>query len=199
MKKKIMKTAMILFGSFISAVGLNLSLEPNNIAPGGISGLAVIINTVSKGLLPVGLMTLVLNVPLFILGYKVLGKEFTIKSFVGTFLFSVMVDLCTHLPRSVYKIFYAEGESHTMLYAIWGGLFIGIGYGMIFRGGATTGGTDIGARLLQRKMSWLTLGQLVLFFDILFLVIVTVTFRSAIAALYSGIAVFVSSKIIDVV
>lgn len=199
MKRNVIKTVMIIFGAFIAAFGLNIFLEPNNIAPGGISGLAMIANSVSNGLLPIGVMTFVLNIPLFIMGYRELGKEFIIKSVIGTVLYSIMIDVVSYIPKSVYNVFYTGGEGHIMLYAIWGGLFIGLGYGMIFRGGATTGGTDIGARLLQRKMSWMTLGQLVLGFDILFLIIVAVTYQSVVAAMYTGIAVFVSSKIIDVV
>lgn len=76
---------------------------------------------------------------------------------------------------------------------------MGTGFGMIFRGGATTGGTDIGARLLQRKMSWMTLGQLVLSLDVIFLFVVALIYRSVIAAMYTGIAVLVSSKVIDIV
>lgn len=199
MKRNIIKTVMIVFGAFIAALGLNIFLEPNSITPGGISGLAMLVNRISNGLLPIGAMTFVLNIPLFIMGYRELGKEFIIKSVIGTVMYSIMIDVVSYIPKSVYKIFYTGGEGHLMLYAIWGGLFIGLGYGMIFRGGATTGGTDIGARLLQRKMSWMTLGQLVLGFDVLFLIIVAVTYQSVVAAMYTGIAVFVSSKIIDVV
>ena len=199
MKRNIIKTVMIVFGAFIAALGLNIFLEPNSITPGGISGLAMLVNRISNGLLPIGAMTFVLNIPLFIMGYRELGKEFIIKSVIGTVMYSIMIDVVSYIPKSVYKIFYTGGEGHIMLYAIWGGLFIGLGYGMIFRGGATTGGTDIGARLLQRKMSWMTLGQLVLGFDVLFLIIVAVTYQSVVAAMYTGIAVFVSSKIIDVV
>ena len=202
MKNKIVKAALIVAGAFVTSLGLNLFLEPSGIAPGGISGIAVLINKIAGGRIPVGVLTLVLNIPLFIAGYKELGKEFIVKSAVGTILYSVMLDVTVYLVEPMQRFFSTEnyGETgHTMLYAIWGGLLMGMGFGLIFRGGATTGGTDIGARLLQKKMSWLTLGQLVLSLDVAFLFVVALTYRSIIAAMYTGIAVFISSKVIDVV
>ena len=202
MKNKIVKAALIVAGAFVTSLGLNLFLEPSGIAPGGISGVAVLINKIAGGRIPVGVLTLVLNIPLFIAGYKELGKEFIVKSAVGTILYSVMLDVTVYLVEPMQRFFSTEnyGEAgHTMLYAIWGGLLMGMGFGLIFRGGATTGRTDIGARLLQKKMSWLTLGQLVLSLDVAFLFVVALTYRSIIAAMYTGIAVFISSKVIDVV
>lgn len=202
MKNKIIKAALIVAGAFVTSLGLNLFLEPSGIAPGGISGVAVLINKIAGGRIPVGVLTLVLNIPLFIAGYKELGKEFIVKSAVGTILYSVMLDVTVYLVEPMQRFFSTEnyGEAgHTMLYAIWGGLLMGMGFGLIFRGGATTGGTDIGARLLQKRMSWLTLGQLVLSLDVVFLLVVALTYRSILAAMYTGIAVFVSSKVIDIV
>lgn len=202
MKNKIIKAALIVAGAFVTSLGLNLFLEPSGIAPGGISGVAVLINKIAGGRIPVGVLTLILNIPLFIAGYKELGKEFIIKSTVGTILYSVMLDVTVYLVEPMQRFFSTEnyGEAgHTMLYAIWGGLLMGMGFGLIFRGGATTGGTDIGARLLQKRMSWLTLGQLVLSLDVVFLLVVALTYRSILAAMYTGIAVFVSSKVIDIV
>ena len=192
MKNKIIKAALIVAGAFVTSLGLNLFLEPSGIAPGGISGVAVLINKIAGGRIPVGVLTLILNIPLFIAGYKELG----------TILYSVMLDVTVYLVEPMQRFFSTEnyGEAgHTMLYAIWGGLLMGMGFGLIFRGGATTGGTDIGARLLQKRMSWLTLGQLVLSLDVVFLLVVALTYRSILAAMYTGIAVFVSSKVIDIV
>lgn len=202
MKNKVIKAILIVGGSFIAGLGLNLFLEPHAIAPGGISGVAVLINKLVGGSIPIGVLTLVLNIPLFIIGYRELGKEFIVNSAVGTVLYAVMIDVTVYLVGPMQKLLSTEnyGESgHTILYAIWGGLMLGAGLGMIFRGGATTGGTDIGARLLQRKMSWMTLGQLVLSLDVLFLFVVALIYQSVVAAMYTGIAVFLSSKVIDVV
>lgn len=198
----------VFFGAVTAALSLNLFLLPSGFAPGGLSGLAVIINILTRGLLPVGTVTFVLNIPLFLLGYRILGRKFILRSLAGTFLFSVMTDLTAWaapylLPWMDWPTFYAlsggTGDVDYFLYAVCGGMLFGLGLGMIFRGGATTGGTDIAARILQRKFSWLTLGQLVLFFDVLLLAVVAVSYRSLIAALYSGVVVFTASKVIDVV
>lgn len=113
-----------------------------------------------------------------------------------------MLDVTVYLVEPMQRFFSTEnyGEAgHTMLYAIWGGLLMGMGFGLIFRGGATTAGTDIGARLLQKRMSWLTHGAAGTFIGRGFLLVVALTYRSILAAMYTGIAVFVSSKVIDIV
>ena len=200
------KAIYVLCGAIVAALGLDLFLIPNNIAPGGISGVATVVSKVTNGILPVGILTLILNIPLFAAGYKVLGRQFAVKSIVGTVLFSIRIDAVSHVtpylaPLLDGQLFgAAEGApADFLLYAVCGGFLLGIGLGLIFRGGATTGGTDIAARLLQRKLSWLTLGQLVLGFDVLFLFVVALTYGSLTAALYSAVAVFISSKVIDVV
>lgn len=190
---KIIKNLLLLIcGSFVAGVGLNLFLEPFGIAPGGLSGVAVLISHIAGDIIPVGLLTFILNIPLFIPGYKYLGREFILKSVIGTVMFSVAIDVTSFFVGKL------QGED-ILLYALWGGAAIGLGFGMIFRGGASTGGTDIAARLLQRKISLLTIGQAVLWFDIIFLVIVAVVYRSVESAFYTGIAVFVSSKVVDFV
>ena len=190
--KIIKNLLLIICGSFVAGVGLNLFLEPFGIAPGGLSGVAVLISHIAGDKIPVGLLTFLLNIPLFIPGYKYLGREFLLKSVIGTVMFSVAIDVTSFFVGKL------QGED-ILLYALWGGAAIGLGFGMIFRGGASTGGTDIAARLLQRKISLLTIGQAVLWFDIIFLVIVAVVYRSVESAFYTGIAVFVSSKVVDFV
>lgn len=98
------KILMLLFGSVIAAISFNLILIPGNIAPGGVSGIAVILNMLTRGFLPVGTMTVILNIPLFITGYKVLGKPFVIKSIIGTILFSTMIDILQFKIGHIYLI-----------------------------------------------------------------------------------------------
>ncbi len=187
------KVLLTICGAAIAAAALNIFLLPSGFAPGGISGVALVINVLTDGMIPVGVSNFLLNVPLFILGYKVLGRKFAFNSLWGTVLYSVMIDAFSILSVSVP--FYI-GREH-FLNAIYGGLFLGLGLGFIFRSGATTGGTDIAARVVQLKLSWLTLGQIVLAFDILFLGVVAVSYQSITAAMYSGVVVYISSKVID--
>lgn len=187
------KVFLTIGGAVIAASALNIFLLPSGFAPGGISGIALIINVLTGGVIPVGIGTFVLNIPMFILGYKELGRKFALNSLLGTVLYSLMIDILGVL--SLYVPPYIGSEN--FLNAVYGGLFLGLGLGLIFRGGATTGGTDIAARVLQSKFSWLTLGQIVLIFDILLLGVVAVSYRSITAAMYSGVVVFISSKVID--
>lgn len=200
LKKRITQSLLILFGAFLASIALNLFLEPYKIAPGGVSGLAIIIYHMTKGVIPVGILTLILNVPLIYAAYKKIGREFAVKSIIGTALYSLMIDITAIFTGKMQEFIFPHGsEESPIIFAVWGGIFLGLGLGMIFKGGASTGGTDIAARIFQKKMSYLTLGQLVLIFDALFLIVVAVTYESFIAAMYTGVAVFVSSKIIDIV
>jgi uncharacterized membrane-anchored protein YitT (DUF2179 family) len=197
------KILLLLLGAIIAGISFNLILIPGDIAPGGVSGIAVIINMLTKGLIPVGTLTAILNIPLFIAGYKVLGKSFIFRSFVGTILFSIMIDVLSvinWIGISDKIGLTTDGVVNDfILSSIWGGVLYGMGLGLIFRAGFTTGGTDIAARLLQRKFSWLSLGQLLLAMDILILTLVAITYEKPVFALYAGITIFLTSKLIDVV
>ena len=192
MRRSFIKAILILAGAFLAGTGINLFLEPMGIAPGGISGIAVIISYVFDGMIPVGILTFALNLPLFIVGYKYIGRNFIYKSVIGTALFSFMLDLTSSFG-SILK------GDNKLLYALWGGAAIGCGFGMIFRGGASTGGTDIIARLMQKKINMMTIGKAVLWLDFVFLAVVAFVYKSIEAALYTGVAVFVASKVVDAV
>lgn len=192
MRRSFIKAILILAGAFLAGTGINLFLEPMGIAPGGISGIAVIISYVFDGIIPVGILTFALNLPLFIVGYKYIGRNFIYKSVIGTALFSFMLDLTSSFG-SILK------GDNKLLYALWGGAAIGCGFGMIFRGGASTGGTDIIARLMQKKINMMTIGKAVLWLDFVFLAVVAFVYKSIEAALYTGVAVFVASKVVDAV
>lgn len=194
------KIILIFFGAVIAASALDIFLVPSQIAPGGVSGVAALIYTVSRGVLPVGVTIIILNIPLFIAGWIVLGKRFVLDSLIGTLAYSVAADLISGFLPVINRYFdvTASGYDPT-IYAIMGGALLGLGYGLIFRGGATTGGTDIAARLMQRKMGWMTLGQLLLIFDAILLIVVGFTYKSINAALFSALTVFVSSKVVDFV
>lgn len=180
-----------MLGSLIVAFALNQVLKPAGFSPGGVTGLSVLANRISGEKIPVGAAQIVMNIPLFILGYRTLGKQFIFRSIMGTVMSSVFVDALS------FTASYWVLKTEPILSAVWGGVLLGIGYGIIFRTGATTGGTDIAARVLQKKMNYLTLGQLLLFFNVIFLIVVGFVNRSVSAALYTGITVFISAKVVD--
>lgn len=192
MERTFTKAVLILTGALVAGLGINMFLEPIGIAPGGISGIAVVISYIFRGKLPVGVLTFILNLPLFIIGYKYIGRQFILKTVIGTALFSFMLDLTSSFGNLL------KGDNK-LLYALWGGAAIGCGFGMIFRGGASTGGTDIIARLMQKKINMMTMGKAVLWLDFIFLAIVAFVYKSIEAALYTGVAVFVASKVVDTI
>lgn len=192
MERTFTKAVLILTGALVAGLGINMFLEPMGIAPGGISGIAVVISYIFRGKLSVGVLTFILNLPLFIIGYKYIGRQFILKSVIGTALFSFMLDLTSSFGNLL------KGDNK-LLYALWGGAAIGCGFGMIFRGGASTGGTDIIARLMQKKINMMTMGKAVLWLDFIFLAIVAFVYKSIEAALYTGVAVFVASKVVDTI
>ena len=192
MERTFTKVVLILTGALVAGLGINMFLEPIGIAPGGISGIAVVISYIFRGKLPVGVLTFILNLPLFVIGYKYIGRQFILKTVIGTALFSFMLDLTSSFGNLL------KGDNK-LLYALWGGAAIGCGFGMIFRGGASTGGTDIIARLMQKKINMMTMGKAVLWLDFIFLAIVAFVYKSIEAALYTGVAVFVASKVVDTI
>ncbi|BAK97237.1 hypothetical protein OBV_00390 [Oscillibacter valericigenes Sjm18-20] len=187
--KKILKSYGIIFlGSVIFALSFDCFFEPNQIGMGGLTGLAQVINV----LLPwasVGILVAVLNVPLFLLGWKLIGWHLLVSS-----LFSMLV---SSLAIDGIALLYKFSAMDTMLACLVGGAMMGVGIGMVFSQGATTGGTDVVARLLKLKFPWLPMGKLVLIPDFVVLTLVAVVFGSVSAALYGLVALFVSAVVID--
>ncbi|NMD38228.1 MAG: YitT family protein [Christensenellaceae bacterium] len=177
--------AQILIGCVIGATAYPLFLIPNNIAPGGLTGVATIINYFIK--VPVGTLSLILNVPLFILGYKSAGKIFVFRSLIATVLFSFFIDI---LPFSAVT-------KDPLLASLYGGIFLGFGLGLILRGGATTGGTDLIARIIHKRMPFITVGAILFVADFLVVVAAGVGMGAELA-MYAIICILVTSAILDV-
>lgn len=177
---------LILLGCIIGGAAYPLFLVPNSIAPGGLTGISTILYHLFGT--PVGTMSLLLNLPLFLIGYRSMGKTFVIRSFIATVLFSFFIDILPFAPLS----------NDPLLGSVFGGLLLGLGLGLILRGSATTGGTDMIARMVHNVFPFITVGSFLFFFD--FLVIISAAFTmSAEAALYALISIAVSSKAVDLV
>jgi len=181
---------IITLGSICYSVSIVNFLEPNHISPGGVSGLATIIHYVAD-FLPTGLMILVLNVPLLVLGLVFIGPKFISKTIVATLISALSVDAVTHVFPNVLT-------TDRALASIYGGLLLGAGIGLIMMRGATTGGTDIAAKLINRKLPNITMGRGILLMDAIVVIISAVVYNDAESALYTVIALFVSSKVIDI-
>ena len=176
----------ILLGSFLGAAAYPLFLTPNRIAPGGITGIATILNHLLQW--PVGTVSLALNVPLFIIGYKAMGRIFAFRSLVATVLFSVLIDVIPFRPMT----------DDPLLATLYGGVLLGAGLGLIMRGGATTGGSDMVARMVHKKFPFISTGAFLFAIDFVVVAAAGILIGTS-EALYALINIFLSAKVMDTV
>lgn len=177
---------MIVVGGFIYSIGLNAFLVANHLAEGGFVGISVLL--LYKFGLPVGITFLVLNIPLIAISWRMFGHEFILKTTVGVVSVSVFTELTSRL---------ALVTNDPLLAALYAGVVTGVGLGLIFRTGATTGGADIIARLV-RHFRGVAMGRTLFAIDIIVLCLVILVVGHKVA-MYSLVAVFVSSRVIDFV
>lgn len=176
-------------GCFIFSASVAVFTAPNKMAPGGLTGVATILYyTIGT---PIGLTTLLLNIPLFILGFRFIGGKFIISSIICTVISSLGVDLLSFLPK------YDGNHGNMLLAALYGGVLSGIGLGLIFLRGSTTGGSDIASRLLKLRWPYVSMGRMIMLVDAVVIITSTIVFRSVDSGLYAMIQLFVSSKVID--
>ena len=192
--------SFILVGTFIMAVGFVFFIAPYKFAPGGVYGIAIVIHHLTIGMFdflpdgfPIGLTALTMDIPLAILGTKILGPRFGVKTVVGFVSTAAFVDILEHFNGNNPFV-----ENEPLLSAIFGGLLIGLGLGLIFRSRATSGGTDIVAMIFA-KYTKLPLGQLMIYVDSVVVLITFVAFKDWSIPLYSLIVIFVTGKVIDLV
>ena len=176
----------IILGSLIGAVAYPLFLVPNHIAPGGLTGIATVLNFLFQW--PVGTVSLIMNIPLFILGYKSMGRIFAFRSLFATILFSLLIDIIP-LPALT---------SDPLLGSLFGGILLGVGLGLIIRGGATTGGTDMIARMVHSRFQHISVGALLTGIDCV-VVLLAGIFIEMEYALYALISIYVAGKMVDIV
>ena len=190
---KIMRSALwigrIILGCMLFAVGFDLFLVPNALNAGGLSGLSMILVHVLK-VGSVGAFTMLMNLPLFALAGIKIGKKFFVGSLVGMIVSSISMDLFARLPVP---------ETEPLLAALYGGVICGLGLGMVFATGASTGGSDIIVRLLKRKMQHVPIGIINTCFDLAVAALTGIAFRDMGSSLYSGVAIFVTGRVLDAV
>ena len=179
MKRETLKTIWqmgwkITLGSAIFALGFDLFLEPNNLNVGGMSGLAMVLREL-LGFGQIGVITMLLNVPLFVLGAKKLGRKFLFGSLSGMLLSSVFIDLFAFIPAPKTEI---------LLDSLYGGILVGLGIGLVFLSGGSTGGSDIAARLLRRRFRSASLGKVMLAIDLFIITLTGIVFHDLSKTLY---------------
>lgn len=177
----------IALGSACFGVSVSLFSAPNDIAPGGLAGLATLAHFLWGA--PIGVLIAVANVPLVLIAWKKLGRQFAARSLLGILLSSVIMDLLdATLPP-----FHGD----RLLAAVFGGVLTGVGLGLILSRGATTGGAEIVARLLERRFPHIPIGRLILLLDGVVIALSAVVYRELESPLYAIILVYVASLITD--
>ena len=188
LRKGLRAVLLITLAALIYALSFVWCFDPNGIAFGGITGLAQIVNRLFPAA-PVGVTVIVLNIPLFILGWQLIGGKLLVSSLYAMFISSVFIDLLTPL--------YDWQPMEPLLACIFGGLLMGASLGVVFLQGATTGGTDLAARLLKLKFKWLPMGKLLMGVDLAVIVLVALFFRNLNTALYGLVALYISTLAMD--
>ena len=182
---------LILFGTALLALSTYYFITPAEVAPGGVSGIAILVNYAVGA--PIGLVTAAINLPLLIVGWRQLGREFLWKTLLSVVAFTVFHDyVFVPIGLPVY-----EGER--LMACLFGGVLMGTGLGIVFYCAGSTGGTDIVTKLLQRKFPHLQLGRIMLVLDSAIIAVSVFIFGSIESALYAVIVIFVSSQLIDAV
>lgn len=178
-----------LLGAAVFALGFDLFLIPNELNTGGVSGLSMVVQRL-LGFGSVGVIQIVINVPLFMVGGIKIGKKFFWGSLLGMVSSSVFIDAISFIPAP---------ETEPLLGVLYGSVLCGIGIGMVFASGTSTGGSDILVRLLKLKYRNVPVGQICLCIDLVVAVLTGIVFRDVTKTLYTGITVFVTSRVMDAV
>lgn len=181
---------MILFGSVCYAIGFDLFLMLHQVNAGGVSGASMLICAALSWDGGVGILTLGINVPLFLLGYRYLGKRFFAGSIVGTIATSAFIELFAGIPAP---------QTDIMLGVLYGGVLVGLGLGVVFYAGASTGGVDIIASLLRKKFRSISVGNLMLAVDSAVIILTGVVYRDINKTLYSALTLFLCTTVLDAV
>lgn len=178
----------VLIGVVLITISINCFFLRLKIAPGGVSGLATVIHYITN--ISVGTIVFVLNIPLFIAGFLAFGKRFSVKTLIATFLLSFLLDNTLFLPQITDDL---------LLASIFGGMIMGAGMAFVFKGGATTGGTDIAAKVVNKYFPAFNISEQLFCIDGLVVIFAMVVFRDFDIGLYSIITIWLSAKIIDIV
>lgn len=174
-------------GVFLMALGLNCFFAPNIIAPGGVTGFAVVFGKITG--IPIYITNLAINIPLFIFGAKTLGKDTAIKTLYSTLFLSLFLKL---IPI-------ANVTNDMLLASIFGGVLSGVGLGIVFKFGGTTGGTDLAGAILNRKYPTLRISTFMMIIDLFVVAFAGIVEKKVEISLYSIIAMYVTVKIIDLI
>ena len=187
LKNIILEIFYTILGSLIMAFATAQFLLPNHLSTGGFSGIATIVYYLWN--IPVGTTNFIINIPLLILAYLKIGKYFILKAVGGTILLSFFLNILEGLPSLT---------EDRLLACIYGGILMGLGTALIFKAGASTGGTDLITTLVKRFNVEIRTSNIVIIFDTIIVLLSVLFFRTIEVGLYSAIAIYLMGKMIDI-
>lgn len=192
MNKKVYKIfgdiLVYILGGFIYSAAVTMLISPNEISPGGFTGIATVLQYLFG--LPTGAMLFALNIPVLIMGFISFGGIFIFKTAAATVIMSLTLEIC----EAILPVFKVD----KILVCVFGGILMGLGLSLIMLKGATSGGVDIIAKFINRRYPHLTVGRLILFSDALVVAVTAIVYKNIESALYSVVSLYASSKIVDV-
>ena len=189
LKDELINLGCIVLGSAAIALSMVIFTAPNNIAPGGVTGLATALKSITP--IPIGIWSLLLNVPLFILAFRKMGFKPLINTLIATVLLSFFIDWFT--------VFVPTYSNNVLVAAVFGGALGGAGMGLLFLRGLSTGGTDLLSLIVSKRFREVNTGTILLCIDCAVVVFAMLIFKDIDVAMYSAITIFVSSKVIDAI
>lgn len=193
--KYIFNALLVIVGTFLMGVAFNVFLNSNKISPSGFAGLCAILSNVLADnfsiYISASIFYLIINALLFVLSVKKMGINFAINSAIGVLGYSIFMEVCN------FNL--GLETSDLLLCAIYGGVLMGIGMGLVFRGHGSTGGSDMLANILGKRFKFLTVGNLVLIVDAVVLVLSFIAYKNLTLSLYSLIAIWIMTKVADVI
>ncbi|MCU4165626.1 YitT family protein [Carboxylicivirga caseinilyticus] len=192
-RRHIIDYLLIAIGSFILAAGFVLFINPYKIVPGGVYGLGIVVHHIIPAI-PVGTFGLLLNIPLTLIGIRILGPKFGIKTVVGMVLTTIFMDSLTYFLGEHDHL---GLQNDLLLSSVFGGIVIGFGLGLIFKAKATSGGSDIVA-MIGNKYTKISVGQFLIIVDSIIVLTGLVVFKDWKIPLYSWIVIFITGKVIDI-
>lgn len=180
----------LVVGCISMSIGINVFLKPYTIAPGGLSGLSVVLNKVTN--IPVSTIMLMIGVPLVIFAFRILGTKNSIKTLFGTVLFSVILNVTSPLAA-------ISATNDLLLSAIYGAILVGIGIGIMFRCDASTGGTDLIALILSKKFPGIKATKFMIVLDSFIVMSSGIVSKNIEIALYSAMSLYIVVKVADAI
>ena len=189
--KAVLDYAIILLGNLAYAVSVVVFIRPVDVIIGGVGGVAQMTEYLTHGFVPMGMMVILLNLPLFLLSFRSMGKQFLIRTTVATVVSSLMIDFLTPYLHN-WQITHDK-----LLSVLYGGVLMGLGLGLVFSRGATTGGSDIIAKMVTKKRPHISLGRVNLIVNAFVITAAGFVYRSPEAALYAVVVQYVTSTVID--